>query len=153
MQVNFPNHISADAKDMIESIVSFVCNEYDMNDDEMEVDVDFPVNPCFGGHAAPQTCDEDEDFPMLFEIDLDAELLKNKRELAITLIHEMIHVKQFAMGDLRNYPRSIRYQGKYYRLKDNRIDLEKYYDYPWEKEAYEMEKRLYNKWAKDIIST
>ena len=83
---------------------------------------------------------------MQFEIDLDDFLLFEPEELMITVAHEMVHVKQFALGELRNCPRTIHYKGKYYRLKDGKIDPAKYRDYPWEVEAYENECSLYNSW-------
>jgi hypothetical protein len=64
----------------------------------------------------------------------------------VTLVHEMIHIKQFALNELRNFPKSIRWNGKFYRMPNGEIDLVKYLDYPWEVEAYSVEKKLYNEW-------
>ena len=58
-----------------------------------------------------------------------------------TLAHEMVHVKQFAKGELRDIMRAhslCKWQGAEY----NTEKLE-YWDYPWEIEAHGREKGLY----------
>ena len=72
-------------------------------------------------------------------------LIRIDRNLSITdfictLIHEMIHVKQWAKGEMRDLWR--------YRAtrswKGDRIDMikVKYRDHPWEKEAYKLQDKL-----------
>jgi hypothetical protein len=65
----------------------------------------------------------------------------------ITLAHEMVHVKQFARGELRDYLKSStlqRWQGKMF--DSDKVD---YWDLPWEIEAYGREKGLYWKFRID----
>ena len=63
-------------------------------------------------------------------LDIDSEILK-------TLAHEMVHIKQFAKGQLKRIGRQTFWMGKrYVRSKVN------YYDHPWEHDAWSKEKFL-----------
>ena len=80
------------------------------------------VDSCFYGFCTPETTRE-------FEIDIA--LLGN---WVMTLAHEMVHVKQFAKGEL-----SIDMD----RWKRNRrVGKLKYTDQPWEREAFRMQHNL-----------
>jgi len=59
----------------------------------------------------------------------------------------MIHVKQYAKGELKDYLRlnSVKWKGKVY--DDEKID---YWDHPWEKEAHEKEQVLYDMFKQDL---
>lgn len=55
-------------------------------------------------------------------------------ELMRSLIHELIHVKQYATNQMYDYVNgNVRYDGKVY---EDAIDYEAYWDNPWEIEAY-----------------
>tara|TARA_Y100000033_G_C2705235_1_gene90590 strand:+ start:154 stop:615 length:462 start_codon:yes stop_codon:yes gene_type:complete len=77
----------------------------------------------------------------IFEIDID-----NKQklyDLILTTCHEMVHVKQYTRKELtEQYPRSFWY-GKEYT--DGRC-------YPWELEAWEMQKPLAHKYIKQHMN-
>ena len=70
-----------------------------------------------------------------FEIEVDRRL--NLRQLLETVAHEMVHVKQYARGELTE--RS--WQGKL--VKPN----QEYWDHPWEIEAHGRETGLFVRWA------
>ena len=53
-----------------------------------------------------------------------------------TLAHEMVHAKQYLRGELSGY--SLEWKGQ--ECTDNQ-----YKTVPWEQEAYELEKKLYDK--------
>ncbi len=79
--------------------------------------------------------------PRYFEIEIDNRL--NVKEYLSTLFHELIHVEQRLRGTHK-----MRYDARLCRTinrwKGNLIPPEtKYMDEPWEKEAYELEKLLY----------
>lgn len=67
----------------------------------------------------------------------------NKKTLLITLSHEMIHIKQFARGELKDYLRSdkVKWHGQVFCLNET-----EYWSSPWEKEAYENDSILYEKY-------
>ena len=63
------------------------------------------------------------------------------RQLFETIAHEMVHVKQYATDQLKDYyDTGVRYNGKIY--KD---DEKGYWLHPWEIEAYGMSFGLYKK--------
>jgi uncharacterized protein YjaZ len=59
--------------------------------------------------------------------------------LVLTIAHEMVHVKQYARGHIKHKLGSKTY---YWKGKPNR---KKYYDQPWEIEAFSKERVLANK--------
>ena len=76
-----------------------------------------------------------------FMITLDARL--NKKETLLALAHEMVHVKQYAKGEMRDIfrpTRMVNFQGVRYMHEE--MD---YWEQPWEIEAYGREKGLYVK--------
>ena len=82
--------------------------------------------------------------PREFDMNLDS----SDNEIMIqTLAHEMVHVKQWARGELKDFAGY-----KKARWKKTMIDCEKtkYDDLPWEIEAHKLEKILYDKWLNYI---
>jgi hypothetical protein len=64
------------------------------------------------------------------------------------LAHEMVHVKQWATGEMFDpfrQPDQVKFRNKYYEFKQEGED---YYDTPWEIEAYGREVGLLYKWKK-----
>jgi len=80
-------------------------------------------------------------FPKQFEISL-CKGVKNFRKILQTLAHEMVHVKQFAKGEIydHKYRRTFKWGKRHFN-----IDKEDYWDLPWEIEAYGRELGLYIK--------
>ena len=150
MQITIYNVEDSVLENKISSAIDFVSNIYIEDSSEMIVEVDFRKDLPFDGHAAVNACDEDEDNPTNLGIDFNFDLLKTAQmggdQFWITLIHEMIHIKQFALNELRNYPKSVKHMGKFYKLKDGKIEMDKYMSYPWEVEAYDNEIILFEKW-------
>jgi hypothetical protein len=62
------------------------------------------------------------------------------KKMIQTLAHEMVHVKQYAKGELKYLDKlkASRYNGELYHLDDH-----SYWDLPWEIEAYGREAGLY----------
>ena len=78
-----------------------------------------------------------------FTITIDPNL--SKRTMLLVLAHEMVHVKQYATGEMKDYLKFARtkYRGKVY--DDSELD---YWDYPWEIEAHGRERGLYLRFMK-----
>lgn len=91
-------------------------------------------------HLLEASCvwDDDHVAPREFTLSVDADL--SKRKLLMSLAHEMVHVKQYATGQLKYYVRGpkCRWLGK--PIDDECIP---YPDLPWEKEAWTVEHDLY----------
>ena len=66
--------------------------------------------------------------------------------MLISLAHEMVHVKQYARGELKDYLRDdvVRWKRKIFRLSEV-----EYWTSPWEVEAYEKDKILYEAFKKE----
>jgi hypothetical protein len=80
-------------------------------------------------------------FPKQVEMSL-CKGVKNFRKILQTLAHEMVHVKQFAKGEIydHKYRRTFKWGKRHFN-----IDKEDYWDLPWEIEAYGRELGLYIK--------
>lgn len=78
--------------------------------------------------------------------------LKNMRikEVLKTLAHEMVHVKQYARGELKDCVGATRWKDRHYPLK-SRATREQYWFQPWEIEAYGMEVGLFECYADSIL--
>ena len=67
-------------------------------------------------------------------------------DLDTTVLHEMVHVKQYAKNELRERFRRG-YRKNWKGSKKNWGDIE-YEKAPWEIEAYRMQEVLYKRWVK-----
>ena len=67
--------------------------------------------------------------------------LKSRRE---SMCHEMVHVKQFAKGEMRDLSgaEKVSWNGERYDLS-----ADEYFDRPWEIEAHGRELGLFIRWA------
>ena len=72
-----------------------------------------------------------------FQIDIDSK--QNLYNLILTTCHEMVHVKQYSRKELKeDFPRTLWFNKEY---SDGRC-------YPWELEAWKMQKTLAHKYIK-----
>jgi hypothetical protein len=65
-----------------------------------------------------------------------------EKEKIRTIAHELVHVKQYLYNELNE--QMTRWRGK----KVSEDDFENYFDRPWEKEAYELGDKLYDRYIK-----
>lgn len=91
----------------------------------------------------------DEEFrriPREFEIVLYQS--KQRAKTLETLAHEMVHVKQFARGELRNAGTfDYKWMGERYSMKEEHLNDT---NLPWEIEAYGLEKQLRNEYLQHV---
>lgn len=73
-----------------------------------------------------------------FTIAIDPKL--GKRNMLLALAHEMVHVKQYAKGEMKDYVRSSKIKWQNQVIDSDDVD---YWDLPWEIEAHGREKGLY----------
>jgi hypothetical protein len=80
-----------------------------------------------------------------FTITVDPDL--GKRNMLLVIAHEMVHVKQYAKGEMKDYIRMdrVKWKGKVYN--ESVID---YWEHPWEIEAHGREKGLYYKFIDNL---
>ena len=87
--------------------------------------------------------------PRDFVMELNTGL--SDRQLVSTTIHECVHIKQFALGELKDYVRKPDYsvwKNKMYKVAGK--DSIEYQDHPWEKEAYRLERKLFRLLKKEL---
>jgi hypothetical protein len=84
-----------------------------------------------------------------FTINLDS---SNDDWMVRTLAHEMVHVKQWARGEMQDIyddddgsPKRTRWKSKFINIKNI-----PYEQWPWEKEALRVETRAYNAWLEHV---
>ena len=81
-----------------------------------------------------------------FEIELDKKI--GIKDMVQALCHEMVHVKQYARNEMNDgiVKGRAKWKNKFIKEDTN------YWDLPWEKEAYRMEKKLADDvWENNII--
>ena len=84
--------------------------------------------------------EDDSTRPKEFTIRADSKM--KPRHIAETIAHEMVHVKQWATGEMKELVR----QNKT-RFKGELFGNTEYWFRPWEIEAHGIEKGLFVKWA------
>lgn len=117
-------------------------------DDKIEIDVTVEEDSGYDAQAGVHD-DETKKRPTKFEITIDSECLNDVDKVIETLCHEMVHIRQYASGDLatvvENGVSVFYWKGKRIPQYGN-VSLATYYNYPWEVEAYGLEKALYFGW-------
>lgn len=93
----------------------------------------------FLGHCLPE---EDIKNPRYFTI-----ILQKDKGLLRTLAHEMVHLKQYATGELSFDMKEVYWHGKPWKPKGKQ---HKYFDSPWELEAYGRDFGLYYRWLENM---
>tara|TARA_R110001606_G_C14883458_1_gene591615 strand:+ start:54 stop:524 length:471 start_codon:yes stop_codon:yes gene_type:complete len=80
--------------------------------------------------------------PREFTIRVDS--TQPRQDMLETVAHEMVHVKQYSRGELKDVARSI----KYCRWNGKEINTSRtnYFDQPWEIEAHGREKGIFVRW-------
>ena len=84
--------------------------------------------------------------PKMSTLDIEIKI----RRLLETVAHEMVHVKQYAKGELFEGNFKLgkhRWMGEW--LSDNSNLVKEYWDHPWEVEAHGRECGLFVRWAEE----
>jgi hypothetical protein len=100
------------------------------------------------GYAGLTSWQDDYIRPKEFSIELNPD---DADHILQTLAHEMVHVKQFARGELRDLMSEkdlVNWKGKRYKASND--NDKEYRNYPWEIEAYSLEKELYEAYIEYI---
>jgi len=99
------------------------------------LEINFVDDYEFLGQCLPE---DDNKNPRYFTI-----ILQKNKELFRTLAHEMVHLKQYSMGELSFDKTETYWYGKSWKPKGKQ---HKYFDSPWEIEAYGRDFGLYYRW-------
>ena len=97
------------------------------------------------GNEGSAIWDDDGVRPREFTIELDSTV--KIRNLLITLAHEMVHIKQWAKGEMYEYVKSpmVRFHKTKFELDDTN-----YWEYPWEIEAFGRQLGLFIMFCEDV---
>ena len=92
--------------------------------------------------AGDCTWEDNNTRPREFTIRVDSS--QALQEMLSTIAHEMVHVKQYARGELKDTSKSC----THCKWKGKTIEWEKmnYYDHPWEIEAHGREAGIFIRW-------
>jgi hypothetical protein len=88
-------------------------------------------------------CSDDPPNPRKFLITVGATDDMSKREFIMALAHEFVHLKQYALNQMRDYDSK---KITVFKRKSYSFDME-YWEQPWEIEAYGMERGLLHRYA------
>ena len=104
--------------------------------------IDGTLEVYFDGEFDDGCCGYCEYDPEEEELSIYINPKHDKHDIVNTFFHEMVHVKQYLKGELESGigKQSSRWKGKEYNTS--------YFDAPWEREAYELEKVM-----SDIFNT
>ena len=132
----------SDRRDLIEACVQFYAQELKIEKKRFTLAV-FSKKDLAKDHAANGVAMRLTDG--IYGMDLDSRLSMEK--LIEVIAHEMVHIKQFATGQLKYKGRSLFWRGE--KVIRSRIN---YYDHPWEIEAWSKEKvlaaKIFKLWMK-----
>ena len=127
-------------------VVNFCCSL--LMSKRLQENLDITVKFIPGLFEASRQCgnciwEDDYVRPKEFTIEIDP--TQDKRTIIETLCHELVHVKQFATGEMRDLQSDtdiVNWKGKRY----NRTKYH-YFDLPWEIDAHGREVGLFVRWA------
>lgn len=135
-------------KQLAKDIVSF-CAEKLMSKrlaETLYIRIEFHKDPLDGNNEFDGDCYyEDDDTlgrPKEYVIRVNNNLSLSKK--LRTLCHEMVHVKQYATGEMKCMSRPARFTKFQGMLYPEELD---YWDSPWEIEAFGREPGLYSRWV------
>lgn len=142
MEVLFEGIESTQLHRRLKTLMQYCLAHYNLSGSN--VYIDFRVEEDFGYDAEAGVADHaDEEWPEDFDISVDPELLKDEEKLLQTIAHEMVHIVQYMDIRLIVKDKTFIWNGKVYPTSD-KITHAEYYAFPWEVEAYGMEKALYH---------
>ena len=115
--------------------------------DEFVIDVRATRNDDYEAVVEVDELDQGLKNPRLFNIFIDNKAILDENEMFTSIAHEMVHVKQYALNELRQRDGYMSYRRK--RFYYQSATLAEYYNFPWEIEAYGLEKALYYGWKQN----
>lgn len=116
---------------------------------DLSIEVEIKYDLDAAGHCLTEDA---EDYPRAFTIELNPNMCDGESMYA-TLAHEMVHVKQYALGELYNVlaltPDQLSFTNKHIwkgEPWEPNPREDDYFDSPWEVEAFGRQVGLYYRW-------
>ena len=130
-------------RSLTQSLVEYCADKLNLND-SIILDIEF-TNKLYKEDGLLGEIDfyDNNHRPKEFTMTVDKTV--SKRRIMETIAHEMVHVKQYAKGELVDLSRcgSTKWQNEVINKDTN------YWDLPWEVEAHGKELGLFIRWAED----
>lgn len=142
MQMVFNNRVKLELREMLTKAVDFYADKLGLDkelQDKIELEILVRKGPDRG--ACYTSCSPKR-VPKFFTIELNPD---DDISILQTLAHEMVHLKQFATGELRLMKRCAKWKDNIWTRKKDEMD--DYYDSPWEIEAFGREEGLFLRYA------
>ena len=144
MEINIKG-ADSETKKYATSITEFCCTKLMSKrlTDRLEINIKFVPELYERDQVFGNCIWEDENVrPKEFTIELDPD--QDMRKILETLAHELVHVKQFARGEMKDLMsvKKVSWNGTRY----DRAETD-YWDLPWEIEAHGRECGLFCRWA------
>ena len=142
MELVFNNRVKLDLREMLSNAVHFYADKLGMDERlQKKITLHIFVRKGPDRGACYAVC-MPKRVPKNFVIELNPE---DDLSILQTLAHEMVHLKQFATGELRLLERCAKWKDSTWTQKEDEID--NYYDSPWEIEAFGREEGLFLRFA------
>lgn len=133
--------LHADDKRILRQAAQFTLNKFMTRAAQSRILVEIELTDTLGGWSGETVYMGNDDGIKKFEVRVCTrpntrakKPVFRMKDAILTLMHELIHVKQYANSELFDYVDGrTRWKGKIYESKR---DMESYYDSPWEIEAY-----------------
>jgi len=142
MQMVSNNRVKLELRELLTKAVHFYADKLGLSDKQQKkitLHIFVRKGPDRGAcyaHCSPKRV------PKEFVIELNPE---DDISILQTLAHEMVHLKQFATGELRILERCSKWKDDIWTRKKDEMD--DYYDCPWEIEAFGREEGLFLRFA------
>ena len=130
-------------RSLTQSLVEYCADKLNLND-SIILDIEF-TNKLYKEDGLLGEIDFDDKNHRPKEFTMTVDKTVSKRRIMETIAHEMVHVKQYAKGELVDLSRcgSTKWQNEVINKDTN------YWDLPWEVEAHGKELGLFIRWAED----
>lgn len=141
MYVTYPTENYDELNDAV-SLINYISDLYGL-----DAEINIEINDDEAYEACVVNCGAG-----LYELIISPSLLDPSRsiELLTTVAHEMIHVKQYELGELvgDTSTQTWTYKGVKHDWSGG-VPRSVYYSAPWEVEAYGLEKAMYEMWLEN----
>jgi len=136
MRLRIDQNSRAVSNSLIRTASRFFINEL-MGKDHKDVSVKIRFNPRLlskDGFRGSIIWTDERKCPRKFLIEIDAGL--SRKQTLLTLAHELVHVKQYVYGELRDSSdgKHVNWRGRNILVDDDNI--REYYSSPWEIDAF-----------------
>ena len=141
------------SKKEIHSLVEWVSREMGLNrfrKPKLDISIyfkkDFEKKTAYWGWVMWEDC---PNRPREFSIEIERSL--SRGDLIESVIHELVHVKQYAQGRLKDRGCGYLFEGNHYKhIAYIHSTYSEYQEQPWEIEAQSIQKKLYKKYENHL---